>query len=193
MDAIFYRRSHGSTATAWLAVPDSSSGDVTHTTHESHTGTATVDSTTAVKQCMCYCLASWIAPINAANSDVPDVGQPTVKGVTTEVETETEYVFWTANVNLKTYVCATGAVVSVVSTVLSLGRNRYTITRSRRLIVGVKVTKKWGILIPSLTFTWGPWSAPARVVGPPVSNAEALGTSSPPSVPECTSVGIACP
>ena len=165
-------------------------------------------STIAGTPCICYCLTSWIAPINPVNPDVPDPGQPTVTGWTNQTETEEAgWEFWTANVNQKTYVCETRGVVSIAALVLNLGHNRYTITRTRSLRIALvpKTSGPWTITIGPWTITipavtilvptpfWTPWTAPARVPGPVVSAQAALATSSPPSLPVCTDVGVACP
>jgi hypothetical protein len=126
------------------------------------------------EECKCYCFVKWGAAIAAPF--VPRL--PTT--ISTwffiyEVETEDGEEFWTADVNEKTYVCNTQQVLGVTPLVLNLVHNDYQTSRSR--------------------WVWNPWPAAwgPKVKSAVYGNAKALGTSSPPALPECTAVGIACP
>ena len=128
------------------------------------------------ESCKCYCLVNWIGPIAAPY--IPS-GPTTV--VTswfvfqTDIETGDEY--WSANVNEKSYVCDTQQVLGVNPQVLQMLHNTYQMTRTRYWFFG------WS--------AWTPWGAAVNTGN--LTNAQALGTSSPPALPECTAVGIACP
>jgi len=139
---------------------------------------------TAPVACTCYCLASWGAAIAAPY--VPNLPTKVVGGILarTETETETGDVFWTANVNRKSYACGTANVTATTALSLNLVHNTYSRSRAR--------TGAWRWGWPP--FVWGAWT-PWTVYLPTgnLNDRDALLTSAPPSTPWCTDKGVACP
>lgn len=129
--------------------------------------------------CTCYCFVNWIAPIAAPH--VPKLPNTVVTTLFAlppfQTETETGEEFWTANVNKKDYHCVTKVVLATTPDTPNLVHNTYSRSRTRNFGLG-----------------WGPWTAwsPFANTGN-YTNAQALATSAPPMLPECTAVGVACP
>jgi len=155
----------------------------------------------ATPLCTCYCLAAWGAPLAAP--DIDDPGMPTTAIAAgppiTETETTTGTTYWTATVNVKTYVCKTPKVVKTATDTPNLAHNTYAITRTRVLgpttvtVLGVTVTIGPWLVFGVPVGTWGPWTPPARVNSAPLPAAQALASAAPPMTPVCTSVGVVCP
>lgn len=136
------------------------------------------------KQCNCYCLEKWRSPIAAPY--IPRLPNK-ISGnffTGTQIETETGEEFWTASVKKKTYSCSTKKVIKSVSLSLNLVHNSYSRSRSRVLI--------WRLAWPPVT--WGPWTgwSPFANTGN-LNDRDALGTSSPASMPWCPDEKIKCP
>lgn len=130
--------------------------------------------------CTCFCLVNWIAAIAAPY--VPNLPNTTstrwLPLPVTETEIESGDEFWTANVNKKDYNCTTLQIIAVTPQVLNLVHNTYSRSRTRTLgITG------WG--------PWTPWTPYANTGN--LNNVQALGTSAPPSLPECAAVNVGCP
>jgi|HubBroStandDraft_4_1064222.scaffolds.fasta_scaffold60963_2 hypothetical protein len=153
--------------------------------------------------CSCTCLVNWVAPLLAPDVDDPGMPVSTVAAGPPIVETETTTgtTYWTAKVNIKTYVCKTPKVIKTVADTPNLAHNKYTITRKRTLgpivitVLGFTLASIGPYLLPGgiVIGTWGPWSLPATVAGGAFPAAQALASAVPPLTPDCTTVGVACP